>query len=154
LVICTHHLKMNPSAGWDLNGPQNELDPNYVTGFTMERKLFSLGSLVHYRGSSYTSFLTPSEAPHPWFITGFSDAESCFSINIRKNKEFKSGWRVEAHFYIGLHKKDLAPERVDEQARCPLCPPRLIPVSHIIHHMGEEGGGGYRVTARGTSFPL
>jgi hypothetical protein len=57
----------------------------------MERKLFSLGSLVHYRGSSYTSFLTPSEAPHPWFITGFSDAESCFSINIRKNKEFKSG---------------------------------------------------------------
>jgi len=119
----------------------------------MERKLFSLGSLVHYRGSSYTSFLTPSEAPHPWFITGFSDAESCFSINIRKNKEFKSGWRVEAHFYIGLHKKDLAPERVDEQARCPLCPPVLLlsPISFIIW---EKRGGGYRVRPGGLVFPF
>jgi len=34
---------------------------------------------------------------------------------------------------------------------------RVVPsaplVSHMMNDMGEEGGG-YRVTARGTSFPL
>ena len=45
---------------------------------------------------------------HPWFITGFADAESSFSIIFRPNNKLKTGWSVEACFSIGLHNKDLA----------------------------------------------
>lgn len=43
-----------------------------------------------------------------WWITGFTDAEGCFRISILKNKEFKTKWKVKAHFQIALHKKDKA----------------------------------------------
>jgi len=43
----------------------------------------------------------------PWFITGFVDAESTFSISIRKLSKYKVGWYVEPSFTIGLDKKDL-----------------------------------------------
>nr|YP_009926597.1 hypothetical protein [Wolfiporia cocos]QNH92655.1 hypothetical protein [Wolfiporia cocos] len=46
---------------------------------------------------------------HPWFVTGLSDAESCFNISISKSsKKSKLGWVVQARFIIELHKKDLA----------------------------------------------
>lgn len=47
---------------------------------------------------------------NPWFITGFSDAEGCFSVNINlnKNNKLKLRWKVQAFFSITLHKKDLA----------------------------------------------
>lgn len=41
-----------------------------------------------------------------WFITGFSDAESCFSIILTKDKKMKMGWRSQVIFQIHLHKKD------------------------------------------------
>jgi len=44
---------------------------------------------------------------NPWFITGFSDAESTFTIIIDKNIKRKIGWRVQAKFQIGLHYNDL-----------------------------------------------
>ena len=28
---------------------------------------------------------------NPWFITGFADGEGCFSINVIKNKKYKTG---------------------------------------------------------------
>lgn len=43
----------------------------------------------------------------PWFITGFSDAEACFSILIQYNVKYKTNYRVKAIFSIGLHKKDI-----------------------------------------------
>ena len=45
---------------------------------------------------------------NPWFITGFSDAESTFTIVIDKNKNRILGWRVQSKFQIGLHKRDLS----------------------------------------------
>ena len=45
---------------------------------------------------------------NPWFVTGFSDAESSFQINIRKRPENLVGWRVSARFEIYLDEKDLA----------------------------------------------
>lgn len=42
----------------------------------------------------------------PWFITGFTDAEGCFSISIYKDSTRPIGWRVCAEFLIGLHKRD------------------------------------------------
>lgn len=42
---------------------------------------------------------------NPWFLTGFSDAESSFVIQINKNK--KGTWQVQTVFVIELHSKDL-----------------------------------------------
>lgn len=45
---------------------------------------------------------------NPHWVTGFSDAESCFGIRIRKNPELKVGWQVIPYFAINLHIKDLS----------------------------------------------
>lgn len=42
-----------------------------------------------------------------YFVTGFCDAESSFTISITKNRKFKLGWEVRASFQISLHQKDL-----------------------------------------------
>jgi len=44
---------------------------------------------------------------NPWFITGFTDAEGCFSILIQSNTNYKTNWRVKAIFVILLHIKDI-----------------------------------------------
>jgi LAGLIDADG endonuclease len=44
---------------------------------------------------------------NPWFITGFADAESTFTIIIDKNIKRLAGWRVQAKFQIGLNYRDL-----------------------------------------------
>ena len=44
---------------------------------------------------------------NPWFVTGLSDSEGTFTIIIDKNQKRKLGWRVQAKFQIGLHKRDL-----------------------------------------------
>ena len=43
----------------------------------------------------------------PWFITGFADAESSFSVSCYKNNKLKIGWELQPAFSIGLHLKDL-----------------------------------------------
>lgn len=45
---------------------------------------------------------------NPWWVTGFCDGESSFSILIRRSKTHKLGWSVELCFQIDIHKKDLA----------------------------------------------
>src|SRR5438270_5090518 len=44
---------------------------------------------------------------NPYWITGFADAESSFSIRITKNKNRKIGWRISPIFSIELHKRDI-----------------------------------------------
>lgn len=63
--------------------------------------------------SLHTSTLpSPHPSPlaprNPWFITGFSDAESCFYIKICKCNKLKAKWRVQVSFNISLHEKDRA----------------------------------------------
>ena len=43
---------------------------------------------------------------HPAWVTGFSDAESCFNIAVFKSSSNKTGWGVKPTFRIDLHKKD------------------------------------------------
>jgi len=43
----------------------------------------------------------------PWFMSGFTDAEGCFLIIVRKSHKSKLGWQIEANFTINLHSKDL-----------------------------------------------
>lgn len=43
---------------------------------------------------------------NPYYITGFSDAESSFNIRISQNKNYSTGWLIELRYLIGLHQKD------------------------------------------------
>ena len=45
---------------------------------------------------------------NPWFVTGFTDGEGCFLINVRPNSKLKTGYSVELVFKIALHSKDKA----------------------------------------------
>jgi hypothetical protein len=42
----------------------------------------------------------------PQFVSGFADAEGCFSVSIFKYNKFQTGWGVLPVFAIGLHGKD------------------------------------------------
>jgi LAGLIDADG endonuclease len=53
------------------------------------------------------SSLQSNTKMNPWFITGFADAESTFTIIIDKNIKCNIGWRVQAKFQIGLNLHDL-----------------------------------------------
>jgi len=60
----------------------------------------------------YTSLTTNqlcnlSDTLKPWFLTGFSDGESNFTVRITKSNSVKVGWVVQPVFQIGLHKKYL-----------------------------------------------
>jgi len=44
---------------------------------------------------------------NPNFVTGFCDAESCFSINILKNPFYNLVWKISLVFSIHLHSKDI-----------------------------------------------
>ena len=44
---------------------------------------------------------------NPLFLTGFSDGEACFLVNIYKSSKHKTGWGARATFEIGLDLKDL-----------------------------------------------
>ena len=41
------------------------------------------------------------------FVTGFSDAEGSFIVQILRNKNLKVGWTIKTRFSISLHEKDL-----------------------------------------------
>ena len=43
---------------------------------------------------------------NPYWITGFSDAESSFSIKFIKSSSYKLGWRLQPQFQIKLHARD------------------------------------------------
>ena len=43
----------------------------------------------------------------PWFISGFTDAEGCFLVLIRKSPKNKLGWQLETNFTINLHTRDI-----------------------------------------------
>ena len=43
---------------------------------------------------------------HPYFVTGFSDGESYFSISIIRSTKMNISWTVSLQFGISLHKKD------------------------------------------------
>nr|WUR10597.1 LAGLIDADG endonuclease [Elmerina hispida] len=43
---------------------------------------------------------------HPWFITGFCDAEGSFNIKVIPNTKLKLGYSVYSSFQLTLHSKD------------------------------------------------
>ena len=51
--------------------------------------------------------LKHTQLNEPWFITGFTDAEGCFLVIVRKAPKNNLGWQLEPAFIINLHKKDV-----------------------------------------------
>jgi len=47
-----------------------------------------------------------NEPIHPWFITGFIDAEGCFTLKCNPSEK-GLGWKIQLEFVIGLHVSDL-----------------------------------------------
>lgn len=74
--------------------------------------VFSLGRLystkLHLKDIEQYKGRGGNFSKSPWFISGLVDAEGTFVIIIRKAANYRLGWRVEAVFRIGFHKRDLA----------------------------------------------
>lgn len=45
--------------------------------------------------------------PHPWFVTGLTDAEGTFVLGFNKSNDYRMGYQITAIYKIALHKKDL-----------------------------------------------
>ena|SRR2546429_3358549 len=67
--------------------------------------ILSFSTLTSVNNSNNQTVI--SSLLHPWFITGFTDAEGTFTIVLDKNNHRTLGWRVQAKFQISLHKRDL-----------------------------------------------
>ena len=65
-------------------------------------------SLINNKGLVMDSvhFCKSDRSLHPFFITGFTDGEGCFTVSISKDKRRKLGWALEPIFQIGLQDKD------------------------------------------------
>nr|YP_009710800.1 LAGLIDADG homing endonuclease [Macrolepiota fuliginosa]QFZ98749.1 LAGLIDADG homing endonuclease [Macrolepiota fuliginosa] len=62
----------------------------------------------NYSTLSKTSLAFGNNKLNPWFITGFADAEGCFSFTIKPDAKSKLKWRSSPLFVIKLHIKDTA----------------------------------------------
>ena len=63
---------------------------------------------VEKREARSSIFGYASNSLNPYYVTGFTDGEGCFSITVSPNPRYKTGYRVKAVFHIGLHIRDLA----------------------------------------------
>jgi hypothetical protein len=86
-----------------------------LMGFEINYQIKILTKQLLNRAYSTLSALQPSsrreqeandQILNPWFITGFSDAESSFVISIYSITNTKLNWRVSAYFSIHVHVKD------------------------------------------------
>jgi LAGLIDADG endonuclease len=46
-----------------------------------------------------------SEKIHPWYITGFTNADGCFSIHVERLKTSQYGYRLKPIFTVTQHEK-------------------------------------------------
>jgi len=71
------------------------------------RKFHTTSSIFIAQSNMYKkSIHTITSSLNPWFITGFVDAEGCFTLGFMQNDKYKTGYQIQAIFKINLHKKD------------------------------------------------
>lgn len=66
-----------------------------------------ISNLNRESNSSDVYYENPEKKLNPWFVTGFADAESSFTMSVFKSKTAAIGWTVEPCFIISLHQKEL-----------------------------------------------
>ena len=68
------------------------------------RKFHTHSSIFIAESNMYKkSINTMNSNLNPWFITGFVDAEGCFTWGFLKNDKYKRGYQIQAIFKINLH---------------------------------------------------
>lgn len=78
---------------------------SFERNLSVVKILPKINRVIFYSTASLLTII-PSKL-HPWFITGFADAEACFTVVFQKNPKVKNGYSISLRFKIGLHKKDL-----------------------------------------------
>jgi len=63
---------------------------------------------VKFPSKQLRSYSTVGKSLNPNFVTGFTDAEGCFTISIYSDNKATTKIRVMARFKIGLNEKDLS----------------------------------------------
>lgn len=100
---------------------------NFKTGLrctldSFERNLSVINVLPNLSFSRHYTKLSLQTTIHlkldPWFVTGFADAEGCFTVTFQKNTWVKNGYSISPRFKLALHKKDLG---VLEQLKAFFC---------------------------------
>jgi hypothetical protein len=76
----------------------------YKTGENNKVRLYSTTTPVL---PSYNLNGNNSYYLNPYYITGFVDAEGCFTTSIFKDSRMSTKWQVKPIFSISLHNKDI-----------------------------------------------
>ena len=64
---------------------------------------------IFYSTATCKYIITPNLVKlNPWFITGFADAKSCFTLSIKSDLNSKLKWKITPVFFIQLHIKDIS----------------------------------------------
>lgn len=92
------HLRctlMGFERNYPIKIPSNQLNKQYYsTSFSISKQA--------------ENKISKNNLLNPWFITGFTDAEGCFSFSIKPDAKSKLKWRSSPLFVIKLHIKDIA----------------------------------------------
>ena len=97
---------------------EQRVDGNYLGLFMPKLRCTLMASERKYQPeilftkNNFSTNVLVSKRPkfnklHPWFITGFVDAEGCFMIELFKDSKAKYKYTPRLVFSIGLHVKDL-----------------------------------------------
>lgn len=62
---------------------------------------------INTQTNKHVRLYSTKQGLDPWFITGFTDGEGCFRINILKDNKNRTGWLIQPLFQIDLHERDI-----------------------------------------------
>lgn len=71
------------------------------------RRLQRTTFFINTRATKHVRFYSTKRGLNPLFITGFTDAEGCFSLNIIKDQKSRTGWIIQPSFQIDVHERDI-----------------------------------------------
>ena len=79
----------------------------YYTIYSYFFKMRNVFSSLSFHTSSNKSNNNNSDSKiNPYYITGFTDGEGCFSVSIYKDSRMTTGWQVKPVYKISLHNRD------------------------------------------------
>ena len=78
-----------------------------LMGFERNYQLRILSNLIN-KPRLFSTLPSKITTLDPWFVTGLTDAEGCFTMSVGKNNKSSLGWAVKLSFQMGLHIKDRA----------------------------------------------
>ena len=81
---------------------------NYIVNYFLynDKNLFCSTLLRLYCNSTKFNKNYYDNKLNPYYITGFTDGEGCFSVSIFRDNRMLTGWQVKAVYKISLHNKD------------------------------------------------